>query len=78
MVGLSFIMAAELVACFRFGERRIMMGHREKMANGDEMDALSRGKKNYSWRSRVRSAIKKQFNKRIRKGAKIDMKEKVQ
>ena len=55
-----------------------MMGHREKMANGYEVDALSRGKKYYSWRSRVRSAIKKQFNKRVRKDAKVNMKERKQ
>lgn len=48
-----------------------MMGHREKLANGDEVDALTRAKRFYIWHRGVRKAIKKQFSKRIRKDAKV-------
>ena len=48
-----------------------MMGHKEKLANGDEVDALTRAKRFYVWRSDVRKAIKKQFSKRVRKDAKV-------
>lgn len=52
-----------------------MMGHKEKMVSGDEFDALTRAKKYYLWRSRIRSAIKRRFNKRIRRNGKMFVKE---
>lgn len=47
-----------------------MMGHREKMIDGPEYDALTRWKNYLHWNPGVRKRIKRQFNKRVRKSAK--------
>jgi hypothetical protein len=44
-----------------------MMGHRERLVDGDEYDALTRGKHFHKWRAGDRAAIKRRFNKRVRR-----------
>jgi hypothetical protein len=44
-----------------------MMGHREKLTNGDEHDALTRAKRFYKWRPGSRQSVKRKFWKRIRR-----------
>lgn len=46
------------------------MGHREHLSDGDEWDALTRGKRFYIWRAGDRKQIKRRFNRRIRRLAK--------
>jgi hypothetical protein len=44
-----------------------MMGHREKLVGGDEVDAFSRrARRMLRWRPGVRQWIKRKFNKRVR------------
>ncbi len=53
-----------------------MMGHREPMKDGDELDALSSRmsrRVNCFSRGQIRK-IKRKFNKRVRKDAKIQAK----
>lgn len=52
-----------------------MMGHREPMKGGSEIDALShRVKRFYHWNPGVRKWIKRQFNKRVRKSVRSAVK----
>lgn len=47
------------------------MGHREKMINGDEIDALCRhARQLYKPPAGVVSGVKKRFNRRVRRLAK--------
>lgn len=46
------------------------MGHRGQMIDGRELDALARWKKYLNWNSGERKAIKRKYNKRVRKQAK--------
>jgi hypothetical protein len=49
-----------------------MMGHREELRGGDEFDALCRRTKRLlHWRPGVRRTLKRQFSKRIRRGARL-------
>jgi len=44
-----------------------MIGHREKLVGGDEVDAISRrARRLLRWRPGVRQWIKREFNKRVR------------
>lgn len=44
-----------------------MMGHRDRLIDGDEYDALTRGgRRVHRWRSGERRRIKRKVNKRIR------------
>jgi hypothetical protein len=43
-----------------------MMGHREPMIDGDEMDALTRWKKYIHFKPGERKRIKRKFNRRVR------------
>jgi hypothetical protein len=47
-----------------------MMGHREALKGGGEVDALLRCKRWHHWRSGVRQAFKRKYNKRQRRDAK--------
>jgi len=47
-----------------------VMGHREKLVSGDEYDALTRGRSFYSYKAGTVKAIKRKFNKRVRRKAK--------
>ena len=50
-----------------------MMGHREPLKGGDEWDALTKGgRRVHSFKAGERKVIKRRFNKRVRKDAKID------
>ena len=55
----------------------IMMGHKEKLIDGDEYDALTRARKVYKYLDKAGKAkkVKRKFNKRIRKDAKRKLKE---
>lgn len=44
-----------------------MMGTREPMKGGNELDALTRAKRFLRWRAGVRSIVKRGFWKRVRK-----------
>jgi hypothetical protein len=45
-----------------------MMGHRQRLVSGDEVDALTRrGKRVHRWRSGQRVAMKRKANKRARR-----------
>lgn len=47
-----------------------MMGHREKLASGDELDALTRGgKRIHIFRAGDRAKLKRRVNKRARRMA---------
>ena len=48
-----------------------MMGHRERMINGAEYDALTRWHHVAAWCGKpgARRAVKRQFNKRVRRRA---------
>lgn len=48
-----------------------MMGHREPMHSGEEYDALTRTKKFYYWHPGERKSIKRRFNKRQRREARM-------
>lgn len=53
-----------------------MMGHRGKMINGDEMDAFTRRQRprhSRRWRQGRLEKIKRRYNKRQRKAAKIQI-----
>jgi hypothetical protein len=55
-----------------------MMGHREPLISGDEWDYLTRkGRRIVSARSGQISRIKRAFNKRVRKTARLDAKQMV-
>lgn len=47
----------------------------EPFIDGDEEDALTDGKKYYSWRSGERKKIKKKYNKRTRRKERQRLKE---
>lgn len=47
-----------------------MMGHRERLIDGAEQDALTRWKNVYHWRPGVRKWIKRKVNRRARAKAK--------
>lgn len=47
-----------------------MMGHKDQMIDGSEMDALTRYKKYLNWKVGERKIIKRKYNKRVRKQAK--------
>jgi hypothetical protein len=49
-----------------------MMGHRERLVDGDEYDALTRAKRWRKWRPGVRAWIKRKFSKRARRLARSD------
>ena len=49
-----------------------MMGHKDKLKSGDEMDALTRAKRFHKFRTGVRKMLKRAVNKRMRKGVKED------
>jgi hypothetical protein len=44
------------------------------LKGGGEYDALTRWKRFLNWRSGVRAEIKRKFNKRVRKAAKLQQK----
>ena len=46
-----------------------MMGHREKLAGGDEYSAFTNWRRLLRWAPHVRKAIKRKFWKRARKDA---------
>ncbi len=48
-----------------------MMGTRAKLVDGDEWDALTRGRKYHGWRAGMIRLIKRRFWKRQRKMARI-------
>jgi len=50
------------------------MGHREPMRSGDEFDALTWTRKFYFWHPGERKAIKRRFNKRVRRGIHTELK----
>lgn len=50
-----------------------MMGHRERMIDGDEFDALTRWKRILRWRGGERKKMKRKFNKRIRRKVKREL-----
>ena len=52
-----------------------MMGHHEKLKNGDEEEALTRARKWYCYLSKagVAKAVKKRFWGRIRRKQKVDL-----
>jgi len=52
-----------------------MMGHREKLKDGDEQDAFTGWRHMMHWRTGALRAIKKRFNKRVRKNARKALKE---
>ena len=48
--------------------KRMMMGRRtEPMIDGDEIDALTEWHHVYGWKSGTRKAIKRKYNKRVRR-----------
>ena len=49
------------------------MGHKEKLKSGDEYDALTKMKKWFNWRSKVRKRIKRIVNKRERKRIRAEL-----
>lgn len=46
-----------------------MMGHREELKSGDEYDALTRWRRYVGYRAGTVKAIKRGFNKRVRREA---------
>lgn len=48
-----------------------MMGHRETLRGGNEYDAFTRWRRVIIWKSGEIKAIKKRFNRRIRRREKI-------
>jgi len=50
-----------------------MMGHREELKSGDEYDALTRWRKYVGYRAGTVKAIKRKFNKRIRRESKCNL-----
>lgn len=51
-----------------------MMGHRDRLIDGDEYDAISRrARKFLRWRAGQRAQVKTKIAKRARKGAKLDL-----
>jgi len=50
-----------------------VMGHREPLKSGDEYDALTRWRRVCSYRPGTVKAIKRGFNKRIRREAKHNL-----
>jgi hypothetical protein len=48
-----------------------MMGHRGKMSSADERDALAKTHRLLSWRPGQRRIIKRQYNKRQRRDARM-------
>lgn len=52
-----------------------MMGHREAIRTGDEMDVFSSNTKRWAGNKRgFRSAVKTRFNRRVRREIKADLK----
>ena len=54
-----------------------MMGHKEKLIDGYEYDALTRARKYYKYLDKAGKAkkVKRKFNKRIRRKIKQELKE---
>ena len=48
-----------------------MMGHRAPLRSGDECDGLTRAKRYHRWRPGDRKALKRAFNKRQRRTARL-------
>jgi hypothetical protein len=48
-----------------------MMGHREALNSGDEVDAVGSHQHDRHWRPDERKAIKQQLNKRARRNARL-------
>jgi hypothetical protein len=49
-----------------------MMGHREKLKSGNEWDFLTRAKRFYRKRAGFRAWVKRTFNKRVRRDARLN------
>lgn len=54
-----------------------MMGHREPMKGGDEVDAFCRSMRNYLWRNDSCHQTKTRFSRRIRHAAKRSLQDEV-
>ena len=50
-----------------------MMGHREKSIDADELDAFTKWRHYVFWQRGERKRIKRKFNKRVRKAAKMEL-----
>ena len=50
-----------------------MMGHRAELKSGDEFDALTRSRSFYGYKAGTVKAIKRKFNKRVRREAKCNL-----
>jgi hypothetical protein len=48
-----------------------MMGHREALNSGDEVDAVGSPRHDHHWRPGERKAIKQQLGKRARRSARL-------
>jgi hypothetical protein len=51
-----------------------MMGHREEMKGGIEVDCLTKARRFYHWSPGTIVWVKRKYNKRVRRNARIQVK----